>query len=121
MNRFKENRAAVDKILEKQAEILNKLDKISEIQNGSAWQLNSLYDGMIKTMPRKTIKFCFDIVEKCNLNCIGCLTFSPCLREKKGYIMSRESFEKDLKLLKKLFREEEIQVITLGGRAIIAS
>lgn len=34
-------------------------------------------DGVIRTTPRKTIKLCFDIIEKCNLNCVGCLTYAP--------------------------------------------
>ncbi len=76
-------------------------------------------DGLIRTTPRKTIKLCFDIVEECNLNCVGCLVYSPLVCD-NGYVMTIASFEKDIKRLSEIFDEDEIDVITIsGGETIV--
>lgn len=71
-------------------------------------------DGLIRTTPRKTIKLCFDIIEECNLNCAGCLVYSPLVRD-NGYVMTVSSFERDIEKISQIFNENEIDVITISG------
>lgn len=68
-----------------QEEMFSKLSDIleqkrNELQGGISWvnlELIRFRDGIIRTTPRRTIKLCFDIIERCNLNCTGCLTYAP--------------------------------------------
>ena len=76
--------------------------------------LVNLKEGIIRTTPRKTIKICFDVIEQCNLNCAGCLVYSPCVKN-NGYVMDVRQFEDDICRLSELFSEDEITVISLSG------
>lgn len=89
----------------------------NEILSAISWnnlEVIRLRDGLIRTTPRKIIKLCFDIIEKCNLNCAGCLVYSP-LANEHGYIMNINNFEQDIARLSELFTEQEVSVITLSG------
>lgn len=88
-----------------------------ELKEAVSWnnlEVIRLRDGMIRTTPRKTLKLAFDIVEKCNLNCAGCLVYAP-LAGENSYVMSVETFEQDIARIHALFCEEEIEVIRLSG------
>ena len=102
--------------------------KVDELKGGLSWnnlEVIRLRDGLIRTTPRRTIKLCFDIIETCNLNCVGCLTYAPiatklCKNAGGGYKLSLESFERDIVRLSELFSQEEIQVLTIsGGEALL--
>lgn len=102
-------------------ELLSESQK-NQIISAISWnnlEVVRLRDGLIRTTPRKTIKLCFDIIEKCNLNCYGCLVYSPLAKE-NGYIMDIEKFEKDIIRLSALFSEQEIVVISISGGGTIA-
>lgn len=89
----------------------------NEILGALSWnnlEVIRFRDGLIRTTPRKTIKLCFDIIEECNLNCAGCLVFSPLVCD-NGYVMTISSFEKDVERLSEIFDEDEIDVITISG------
>lgn len=95
--------------------------KVDEIKNGLSWnnlEVIRFRDGIIRTTPRRIIKLCFDIVESCNLNCTGCLTYAPLASKlfgRTGGLMAVEVFEKDIVRLSELFSENEIQAITISG------
>ena len=95
----------------------------NEILGALSWnnlEVIRFRDGLIRTTPRKTIKLCFDIIEECNLNCAGCLVYSPLVCD-HGYVMTSSTFEKDVKRLSEIFDEAEIDVMTIsGGGAIVA-
>lgn len=105
----------------------NLQQKVDELKGGLSWnnlEVIRFRDGIIRTTPRRIIKLCFDIVESCNLNCAGCLTYAPLAS--KLYkcaelgLMSAEIFTKDIEKLSQLFTENEIQVITIsGGEALL--
>ena len=101
----------VTKIMDKQEKDKN------EILGALSWnnlEVIRFRDGLIRTTPRKTIKLCFDIIEECNLNCAGCLVYSPLVCD-NGYVMTTSSFEKDVERLSEIFDEDEIDVITISG------
>lgn len=92
--------------------------QVDEIKAAISWnnlEVIRLRDGLIRTTPRKIIKLCFDIIEKCNLNCAGCLVFSPLVKQGGGYTMNINQFERDIRRISELFEEEELQVITISG------
>ena len=109
-----------DLVTKQEIEHMSNTDVLSakeDILAALSWnnlELIRFRDGMIRTTPRKTIKLCFDIIEKCNLNCVGCLVYSP-LADENSFVMDICDFERDIKRLSELFLEEEIDVITLSG------
>jgi len=107
-------RAQHNDILARKANVTD-TDKIKEMISFNCNELIKVRDGMIRMTPRRSIKICFDILEECNLNCKGCLVFSPCAKKAPGYVMSLESFESDVRRLSELFTEEEIEVMTISG------
>lgn len=70
---------------------------------------------VIKTTPRRILSFAVDIIDACNLNCRGCLTFSPCAKRTEGLKMEPEQLDRDLKRISELFDQEQLQLITISG------
>ena len=108
--------------------IISLQQKVDELKNCLSWnniEVIRLRDGIIRTTPRRTIKLCFDIIESCNLNCTGCLTYAPLASKlykctESCGMMPLEVFEKDIIRLSELFSEQEIQVVTIsGGEALL--
>ena len=66
--------------------------------------------------PRKELRFDVHLVDHCNLNCKGCLHFSPISDEK---YLDIQTFENDLKKLSELTSGKISDICLLGGEPLL--
>jgi organic radical activating enzyme len=66
--------------------------------------------------PRQELRFDVHLVDHCNLNCKGCLHFSPLSAEK---YLDIQTFEKDLKKLSDLTQGKVQDICLLGGEPLL--
>ena len=79
-------------------------------------KLEKLQKYTLKRMPKKELNFVVDIVEHCNLNCQNCDHFSPL---SDIYYMDIESFERDIRQIKKVLGDRINHVDLEGGEPLL--
>lgn len=69
-----------------------------------------------KLEPRKMLNFEVHITDHCNLNCAGCIHFSPLSEES---FLSLEEFDRDFEQMHRLCKDKVSQIVLLGGEPLL--
>jgi hypothetical protein len=70
-----------------------------------------------RKMPWSQLKFEIHLVDRCNLNCTGCLHFSPLCKDKN--ILSLDDYESDCKRISILTDGNIANIMLLGGEPLL--